>query len=60
MKKFMVITSLEGSTDAKFFDKLIDAEQYRMNAMCGVSAEAQVYELRKDKYGNESYSFMYE
>lgn len=59
MKKYMVVTSLEGSTNAKFFDRLIDAEQYRMDAECGVGAYAQVYELRKDKYGNSSYSFMY-
>lgn len=60
MKRFMVITSLEGSQHAKFFDKLVDAEGYRMDAECGVGARAQVYEWRIDEDGVEGYQFMYE
>lgn len=59
MKKFMVITSIDGSQHAKFFDKLVDAEEYRMNAECGCGLRAQVYELETDKY-TSSYRFIYE
>ena len=60
MKKFMVVTMLDGDPHAKFFDKLTDAERYRMDAECGVGVRAQVYEWRADKDGIEGYSFMYE
>ena len=56
----MVITQLEGTQHAKFFDKMSDAEQYRMDAECGVGAYAEVYEYQEqteDECGG--YEFLY-
>ena len=43
MKKYMVITVVDGEQGAAFFDDQTAAEQYRMNTECGVAGYAQVY-----------------
>ena len=57
MKKYMVITLVDGKQGAAFFDKITDAEQYRSN--CG--GTAQVYEWQ-DETVNEcgAYEFIFE
>lgn len=57
MKKYMVITIVDGEQGAAFFDKITDAEQYRSN--CG--GTAQVYEWQ-DETVNEcgAYEFIFE
>lgn len=60
MKKFMVITQLEGNQHAKFFDKKSEAEQYRMDAECGVGAYAEVYEYQEETEEDcGGYAFLY-
>lgn len=60
MKKFMVVCKSEGKQWAKFFDHMDETEEYRMNAVCGVGALAEVYQ-----YADESetecggYEFLY-
>lgn len=65
MKKFMVVTMVEGNTCASFFATLNEAEDHRMNVVCGLGGIAQVYELMyhgdavKDG-GYGFYDFIYE
>ena len=59
MKKYMVITVVDGEQGAAFFDDQTAAEQYRMNCECGVGGYAQVYRYIDGKYGGK-YVFMYE
>ena len=59
MKKFMVITVVDGKQGAAFFDDLSSAEQHRMNCECGCGGCAQVYEWKVGKYGGE-YKLIYE
>lgn len=60
MKKFMVVCKSEGKQWASFFDHQGEAEEYRMNAECGIGALAEVYEY-KDESENEcgGYEFLY-
>ena len=60
MKKYMVITKIEGYQAASFFDKLENAEQYRMDAECGMGGYAEVYEY-KEETAEEcgGYEFLY-
>lgn len=50
IRKYMVITYIDGEQDAQFFVKLSDAEEYYQHAVCGVGASAEVYE-RDDEMG---------
>lgn len=50
MKKYMVITMVDGEQHAKFFDTPSEAEEYRMNCECGVGGYAEVYMRLKDHY----------
>ena len=54
MKKYMVITLVDGEQHAKFFDTHDEAETYRMNCECGVGGYAEVYIRMKN-----GYKFMY-
>ena len=59
MKKYMVITKIDGEQGAAFFDNRSDAERYRMDAECGCGGMAQVYEWKVGKYGG-AYKLIYE
>lgn len=61
MKKYMVITIVDGEQGAAFFDKITDAEQYRSKCVCGCGGTAQVYEWQ-DETVNEcgAYEFIFE
>ena len=59
MKKYMVITRIDGEQGAAFFDKMTDAEQYRMDGECGCGGMAQVYEWKVGNYGG-AYKLIYE
>lgn len=50
MSKFMVVYQWEGKTHAAFFDSFSQAETFRWNAICGVDAEAELYERRYNTY----------
>ena len=43
MKKYMVITRIDGNVGSRFFDDSEEAEQYRMDCECGCGGFAQVY-----------------
>lgn len=43
IKRYMVITVYEDETSANFFDNIGDANDYIMNAECGVGAYTEVY-----------------
>ena len=60
MKKFMVVCISEGKQWAKFFDSQDEAEQYRMNCVCGVGGDAEVYK-RQAETDDEAgaYEFLY-
>ena len=47
LKKFMVMTYLEGEQSTFFYDSLDAAEQHRMDAECGLGAYAEVYQRNK-------------
>ena len=55
----MVIVLIDGKQSAKFFDHLMDADQYRMNAECGCGGYAQVYKYSTGKHGGK-YVLYYE
>ena len=57
MRKFMVVVQLSNDCYAAFFDKKEDADNYKMNAECGLGALAQVYEWLPH---SAMYKFMYE
>ena len=59
MKNYMVIVLIDGKQSAKFFDHLMDADQYRMNAECGCGGYAQVYKYSTGKHGGK-YVLYYE
>ena len=61
MKKYMVVMNVNGKQGAVFFDKITDAEQFRMDIECGVGGRAQVYEWQ-DETVNEcgAYEFIFE
>lgn len=59
MKKYMVLTKVDGKQWAAFFDDLQDAEQHRSNAECGCGGFAQVYVWKVGKYGG-AYKLLYE
>ena len=43
MKRYMVVTKVDGESSARFFDDSEQAEQYRMDCECGCGGFAQVY-----------------
>lgn len=43
MKRYMVVTRIDGEVGAAFFDDSGKAEQYRMDCECGCGGFAQVY-----------------
>ena len=55
MKKYMVISVIEGEQGAAFFDKYEDAEQHKQNVECGMGGIAHVYALND----NNEYEFIY-
>lgn len=59
MPKYMVIIKAEGGTFAMFFDSIREAEEYRMDGVCGMGFEAEIYERFTDKDGTERYEFLY-
>lgn len=59
MPKYMVVMKGEGGTFAMFFDTISKAEEYRMDGVCGMGFDAEVYERMTDKDGAEYYEFMY-
>ena len=60
MKKYMVVTKIEGSQGACFFDELTKAEQYRMDAECGMGGYAEVYEYKEETEEDcGGYEFIY-
>lgn len=50
MSKFMVVYQVKGGTHAAFFNSFSQAETFRRKAICGVGAEAELYERRYDAY----------
>ena len=60
MKKFMVVTEIEGHQSASFFDHMENARQYKMDAECGMGGYAEVYEY-KEETGSEcgGYEFLF-
>lgn len=60
MKTFMVVVHVcdrEGEyCDAYFTDEYNDAENMRMNAVCGLGAEAEVYVRNTETF---EYEFLY-
>lgn len=60
MKKYMVVTMIEGKQSAAFFDDRDKMESYRMAACCGMGGEAEVY-LYQEPTENEcgGYEFLY-
>lgn len=50
MPKFMIVCKSERKTWAHFCDDRTDAENYRMDAECGIGAYAEVYK-RDEKNG---------
>ena len=60
MKKYMVVVKFEDGQNAAFFDKLTDAEQYRMDAECGIGGLAEVYEYKEETETEVGgYEFLY-
>ena len=57
MLRFMVVSMCEGNPYAWFLNSLNEAEDYRMNVVCGLGASAQVYELNEEM---GIYEFLYE
>jgi len=43
MKKYMVVTLIDGEQKARFFNDRERMEDYRMAAVCGMGGEAEVY-----------------
>lgn len=59
MKKYMVISLVDGETGAFFTDSFQEAENYRMNGECGVGAYCEVYErmLCDEEHPEEGYEY---
>lgn len=59
MKRYMVITILDGEQNAAFFDTFRQADDYRSIAEVSIGAYAEVYAYGKhdpdDQYEPESY-----
>ena len=60
MKKYMVITLIEGKQSAMFFDDYDKASQYKMDAECGIGAIAEVYVYQEETENTcGGYEFLY-
>ena len=57
MKKFMVVCSADGESWADFYDKAGDADNARMNCVCGLGGVAEVYERVEDPVCGPEYRF---
>lgn len=55
MKKYMVISVIEGEQAAAFFDSYIDARQYAMDVECGMGGIPYLYQLNEE---TEEYEFL--
>lgn len=58
MKKYMVVYLVEGETCASFYDTTIEADDARVNIVCGLGGHAEVYVRRETEFGKE-YVFLY-
>ncbi len=58
MKKYMVVYLVEGETGASFYDTTIEADDARVNIVCGLGGSAEVYVRRETEFGKE-YVFLY-
>ena len=47
MKKFMVVTIIEGKQSAAFFDDRDKVRDYFSAAVCGMGGDAEVYEYKE-------------
>ena len=60
MKKYMVITLIEGKQGAAFFDDYDKASQYKMDAECGIGGIAEVYKYQEETEEDcGGYEFLY-
>lgn len=59
MKRYMVISIIDGRQHAYFTDNYVEAEQYRMDCECGMGGYAEVYKRQTDEDGVDSYVFSY-
>ena len=60
MKRYMVVTIVEGKQSAKFFDDRDEMENYRMAAVGGMGGEAEVYLYREESEDEcGGYEFLY-
>lgn len=57
MKKFMVISVIDGEQGAAFFDSYVDARQHAMDVECGMGGIAQIYQLNEEA---KEYEFLEE
>ena len=57
MKKFMVISVIDGEQVALFFDSHVDARQHAMDVECGMGGIAQIYQLNEEA---KEYEFLEE
>ena len=48
MKKFMVISVIEGEQGATFFDSYVDAKQHAMHVECGMGGIPYTYQLNDE------------
>jgi hypothetical protein len=46
----MIVYQWDGETNAVFFNSFNQAESFRRNAVCGMGAEAELYERKHDMY----------
>ena len=54
LEQYMVVTHIDGKTRATFFDSKEKADQYKMDAECGMGGYAELY---KRDYDEEVSSF---
>lgn len=54
MKKFMVISVIDGEQGAAFFNGYSDARQHAQNVECGMGGRSYLYRLNKE---TEEYEF---
>ena len=60
MKKFMVVTLIDGHQSAVFFDDRDNAAQYKMDAECGMGGYAEVYKYQEETDSEcGGYEFLY-
>lgn len=62
MKKYMAVYVIDGEQNAKFFDKLSDVDEFKMNAECGMGGLVEVYKRHEPTGKNDyrdGYEFMY-